>query len=212
MNSTTLGYSFIDDSEENHASSTNKAVSTSQILNKLKNPKTASETQASKSRPQTQTVERQPVKPKQVITAFSEDDDEIVNTDNSHYNNNNATNANNNYVHRNPLINEQEGFNNYDMGELNKGHYTTEVSPDASSSGLLYDFGRHMSTNIKTNSEYQNLDRTTQEKINYIIHMLEQNRQLRTENITEEMFMYFFLGFFVLYISENFVKMGKYTR
>lgn len=202
MNSTTLGYSFIDDSEENHASSTNKAVSTSQILNKLKSPKAKNETQSSKSH--SQTAQGQPVKPRHNITSFSEDEDEIVNADNGH--------NNNNYVHRNPLINEQEGFNNYDMGELNKGHYTTEVSPDASSSGLLYDFGRHTSTNINTTPEYQNLDRTTQEKINYIIHMLEQNRQLRTENITEEMIMYFFLGFFVLYISENFVKMGKYTR
>jgi hypothetical protein len=125
------------------------------------------------------------------ITAFSEDDEE-----------NNGV-----VVPVNPLIQSTEGFTNYDM---NDGHYTNRANPASQSPELLYDFNRHV--NNHTITQNYSLDKTSQEKINYIIHMLEQNRQLRTENITEEMIMYFFVGCFVLYISENFVKMGKYTR
>jgi hypothetical protein len=190
MNSTTLGYSFVDENEEKRLNDVNRAVSTSQILNKLK------------SSTKNEKILEQRQKKNTNITAFSDDDEsEYINNENNSDNN----------KHINPLINGSEGFSNYDMSEMNKGHYTTEVSPNVQQTNSLYDFGRHINHNY-SNTEYQGVDRMTHEKINYIIHMLEQNRQLRTENITEEMIMYFFLGFFVLYISENFVKMGKYTR
>lgn len=110
----------------------------------------------------------------------------------------------------NTPVDNIETFNNYDMGESNKRHYTTQVSENNPSNNMLYDFGRHINTPQK--QSISSFEHANQEKINYIIHMLEQNRQLRTENITEEMIMYFFLGVFILYISENFVKMGKYSR
>lgn len=129
-------------------------------------------------------------KPRPKITAFNEDDDEIK--------------KKGSHDTLNPLMQNVEGLTNF-----NEQPQSVDTPQE-----LLYDFNRHYNnTNGNTNAPIQySLDNTTQEKINYIIHMLEQNRQLRTENITEEMIMYFFLGFFVLYISDNFVKMGKYTR
>jgi hypothetical protein len=50
------------------------------------------------------------------------------------------------------------------------------------------------------------------EKINYMIHMLEQQQHERTENITEEFILYSFLGLFVVYVCDSFTRAGKYIR
>lgn len=50
------------------------------------------------------------------------------------------------------------------------------------------------------------------EKINYMIHMLEQQQHERTENITEEFILYGFLGVFVIYVCDAFSRSGKYIR
>lgn len=50
------------------------------------------------------------------------------------------------------------------------------------------------------------------EKINYMIHMLEQQQHEKTENITEEFILYGFLGVFVIYICDSFTRSGKYIR
>lgn len=50
------------------------------------------------------------------------------------------------------------------------------------------------------------------EKINYMIHLLEDNQQQKTEHVVEEMLLYFGLGVFMIYIVDSFTKIGKYTR
>jgi hypothetical protein len=50
------------------------------------------------------------------------------------------------------------------------------------------------------------------EKINYMIHMLEQQQHEKTENITEEFILYGFLGVFVIYVCDSFTRSGKYIR
>tara|TARA_Y100000816_G_C26087536_1_gene574139 strand:+ start:19 stop:612 length:594 start_codon:yes stop_codon:yes gene_type:complete len=50
------------------------------------------------------------------------------------------------------------------------------------------------------------------EKINYMIHMLEQQQHEKTENITEEFILYAFLGIFVIYVCDSFSRSGKYIR
>lgn len=183
MNNSTLGYSFINASSEGKAES----VDPNSVLNKLKstNPTSGSSMPASAPAPRASP----PPLPKSTnnkITAFQDDEDDSPPIQNTL---------------PNSLMRTVEGFNNYDMND-------SAVAPG--DNNMLYDFSQHMNQPISVKNIPS--DDSTQEKINYIIHMLEQNRQLRTENITEEMVMYFFLGFFVLYVSENFVKMGRYTR
>lgn len=193
MNNSTLGYSFIDSNNSDVGEKETediKHIKPTNILNKLTKMKVNKLATVSEQQPS--------VKPR----AISDDE-----TDNYEKVNLNTTN---------PLIANVEGFNNYDMNSANNEHYTTlprkNDNNPISADETLYDFGKHMPSNIASLERHSTVDESTNEKINYIIHMLEQNRQLRTENITEEMIMYFFLGFFVLYISENFVKMGKYSR
>ena len=50
------------------------------------------------------------------------------------------------------------------------------------------------------------------EKINYMIHMLEEQQHEKTNNITEEFILYTFLGVFVIYIVDSFSRSTKYTR
>lgn len=50
------------------------------------------------------------------------------------------------------------------------------------------------------------------ERINYMIHLLEQQQQEKTANITEEFLLYTFLGVFVIYVVDSFSRTGKYTR
>ena len=52
----------------------------------------------------------------------------------------------------------------------------------------------------------------TLEKLNHIIHLLEQQQDEKTETITEELILYLFLGFFIIYIIDSFFRAGKYYR
>ena len=50
------------------------------------------------------------------------------------------------------------------------------------------------------------------EKINYVVHMLEEQHNEKTANITEEFILYTFLGVFVIFIVDSFARVGKYVR
>jgi len=50
------------------------------------------------------------------------------------------------------------------------------------------------------------------DKINYMIHMLEEQHNEKTNNITEEFILYTFLGIFIIFIVDSFSRAGKYIR
>jgi hypothetical protein len=50
------------------------------------------------------------------------------------------------------------------------------------------------------------------EKINYMIHLLEEQQEEKTGHVTEELILYSFLGVFVIFVIDSFVKVGKYVR
>jgi hypothetical protein len=50
------------------------------------------------------------------------------------------------------------------------------------------------------------------QKLNYMINLLEEQKDERTGNVTEEVILYSFLGIFIIFIADTFVKAGKYTR
>ena len=50
------------------------------------------------------------------------------------------------------------------------------------------------------------------EKLNYMIHLLEQQQYEKTSNMTEEFILYVFLGVFVIFTIDSFNKAGKYVR
>ena len=50
------------------------------------------------------------------------------------------------------------------------------------------------------------------EKLNYMIHLLEEQHDERTHSVTEEVILYLFLGIFIIFIVDSFCRIGKYTR
>ena len=50
------------------------------------------------------------------------------------------------------------------------------------------------------------------QKINHVITLLESEKDEKTNNITEELILYLFLGIFIIYVIDSFVKVGKYVR
>ena len=50
------------------------------------------------------------------------------------------------------------------------------------------------------------------EKINYMIHLLEQQQMEKTSNVTEEFILYVLLGVFVIFTVDSFTRAGKYIR
>lgn len=50
------------------------------------------------------------------------------------------------------------------------------------------------------------------QKINYMISLLEDQQDEKTNNVTEEVVLYSFLGIFIIFIVDSFGKVGKYVR
>ena len=50
------------------------------------------------------------------------------------------------------------------------------------------------------------------EKLNYMIHLLEEKRDEKTGHVMEEVILYSFLGVFIIFIVDSFARAGKYTR
>jgi hypothetical protein len=51
-----------------------------------------------------------------------------------------------------------------------------------------------------------------EDKLNYIIHMMEQSKDEKTNSVTEEVVLYCFLGIFTIFCVDSFVKIGRYAR
>jgi len=50
------------------------------------------------------------------------------------------------------------------------------------------------------------------EKLNYMIHLLEEQQDEKTGHVTEEIILYSFLGVFLIFIVDSFARAGKYVR
>jgi hypothetical protein len=49
-------------------------------------------------------------------------------------------------------------------------------------------------------------------KLNYMISLLEDQQDEKTNNVTEEVVLYSFLGIFIIFVVDSFARAGKYVR
>jgi hypothetical protein len=49
-------------------------------------------------------------------------------------------------------------------------------------------------------------------KLNYMISLLEDQQDEKTNNVTEEVVLYSFLGIFIIFVVDSFARVGKYVR
>lgn len=50
------------------------------------------------------------------------------------------------------------------------------------------------------------------EKLDYLIYLLEEQKDEKSENVTEEVILYSFLGVFIIFVLDSFARAGKYVR
>jgi hypothetical protein len=62
-----------------------------------------------------------------------------------------------------------------------------------------------------TSPEYPTQD-VLMQKLNYMITLLEDQQDEKTNNVTEEVVLYSFLGIFIIFVADTFVRAGKYVR
>jgi hypothetical protein len=85
-------------------------------------------------------------------------------------------------------------------------------------------FAQHINTNPVPTPNYNSIQGFTNpaptltdndllmEKINYMIHLLEEQQDEKSGSVTEEVILYSFLGIFIIFIVDSFYYVGKYTR
>ena len=146
-----------------------------------------------------------------------------------------STNADNDGNHlsnfsppQNPEINQKKGL--YSTDDLNrrpmnmplpvirKDNNDSNYSDNNMSTAKLSNY--QMSYEPTKNQYYANMglgqglgqNDKIMEKINYLIHMLEAERDEKTDTIIQDMVLYMFLGVFIIFICDSFARSGKYTR
>jgi len=130
------------------------------------------------------------------------------------------------------LANFEENFNPPPQAEITREPDTvTETLPDSDNAIGPEGFSK-LSTEDASNLNYQNYYNTyvpyyskpqnaanlhgskdeLMKKLNYMIHLLEENKDEKTQNVTEELVLYMFLGVFTIFVVDSFARAGKYTR
>ena len=89
------------------------------------------------------------------------------------------------------------GINNLARNKMNKQFYNS-----AQNSNL-----NDMNSNYGSGSNDILL-----QKINYMINLLEEQQDEKTNNVTEEVVLYSFLGIFIIFVVDSFARVGRYTR
>jgi len=112
-------------------------------------------------------------------------------------------------------------INEQDMNMPHVPQQSTAVS--SSNSGILnipnydniynntpYNTPSHSSSS--SSSSMTNDQNVLMDKLNYMIHLLEEQQDERTGSVMEEVILYSFLGVFIIFIVDSFCHVGKYTR
>lgn len=78
----------------------------------------------------------------------------------------------------------------------------------------LNNIKHHQNNTNDTSTKNQNnhFDNPIVDKLNYIINLLEEQQDQKTNNVTEEVILYSFLGVFIIFVVDGFTKVGKYVR
>ena len=98
-------------------------------------------------------------------------------------------------------------------------HFSPEISLDNSeindftSNPYLLDTGKETNkqlNDIKTQNESNIND--VERKLNYLIKMMETQKNENVQYLTEEIILYGFFGVFIIYVIDSFTRVGKYVR
>jgi len=125
-----------------------------------------------------------------------------------------------------PLPRDED--NNYELNNFNANYgdnksaeeYYKRFVPNYSNSENRNNSQMQPQMQSATNRSYYNAPKESSgssqdvllAKLNYMIHLLEEKQDERTNNVTEEVVLYSFLGIFIIFIVDSFSRVGKYVR
>ena len=131
----------------------------------------------------------------------------------------NMTNQNNvmfNTLGRAPQPNYESNNNNLDLNDYS--NYGTNASIEDYYKRVLPGYNPNRNP---VNKPYYNVTNMVAEtpsqdillqKLNYMISLLEDQQDEKTNNVTEEVVLYSFLGIFIIFVVDSFARAGKYVR
>lgn len=102
-----------------------------------------------------------------------------------------------NYLLPKTLEKQKSNFSNNDIPTLNLSDYNHTYS---------------YNTPVYVNSQPKNSDNRFLEKVNYMIHLLEEQQDVKTGHVMEEIILYSFLGIFMIFVVDSFARAAKYVR
>jgi len=100
---------------------------------------------------------------------------------------------------------ELNNYNNYGNDKSNNNYYTRVIPNYGTNTNMN-------AANRPYTSEMYSTQDVLLQKLNYMITLLEDQQDERTNNVTEEVVLYSFLGIFIIFIADTFVRTGKYVR
>lgn len=105
-----------------------------------------------------------------------------------------------------PSFSNQQSINPYVVNTANYlGNY--QQAYDSNSIGYKPYYAK-----MGLGNDASSTDSKLMEKLNYMIHLLENQEKEKTDNVTEEFILYTFLGVFVIFVLDSFTRNGKYVR
>ena len=102
---------------------------------------------------------------------------------------------------------ELNDYSNYGDEKSNEEYYRRVVPG--------YKKAPHLGQNSNPSEHVENFQSSNDvllKKMNYMIQLLEEQHDERTNNVTEEVVLYSFLGVFMIFIVDSFARVGKYVR
>ena len=115
----------------------------------------------------------------------------------------------NNNLNMNPNLNMHPDLSQAQNPVQNQQRVSNNSFGDYSN----YDDGYKLNYNMLNtqNSTILNNNELVQ-KLDYIVHLLEEQHNEKTNHISEELILYLFLGIFILFVLDSFAKASKYIR
>jgi hypothetical protein len=136
--------------------------------------------------------------------------------DNSNFQDNLLQHKSKNYENSMSNVNiintEMNKMNSVDTNTINNTMYNnTKMNNLYSNLDDSYKSNYDFINNIQQNGTLSN-NKELLSKLDYIVHLLEEQHNEKTNHITEELILYLFLGIFIIFVLDSFARSSKYTR
>ena len=111
----------------------------------------------------------------------------------------------------NIINNEMNKMNSIDSNNISNTIYNNQANnvysnlDDSYKSNYNFTNAINQETTLNSNKELLG-------KLDYIVHLLEEQHNEKTNHITEELILYLFLGIFIIFVLDSFARSSKYTR